>query len=348
MNYETIPQIEQWFNMAEYDNWDDFTIQTMEQENIENIFKTHVDCFWKHLDLLNIISLAKACKYAAYTAYYYNYGKFRDFCNKSWNKGIIDFRTFKEFTSEQLKLILTMFQYNKLIFPKNTPNDTLLHIKRITSTEQSYTFYLPNHAQNTYVTFQRPHEQIFGFTNIEIHGIKDITLQDPMIDILLTFKKINNLNLHHVIFNRTSVNILRTITLKNIKITNSDVCRKQAIELAQAILCSKHTITEIHIEPTSEFYALCITIGYILEKIHLFTKLEKLTIYMQFSTRNINKLKKLYKSRSLQYLHIITNRYSFDPSAQEIYSKLEHLINLDILITERDPTLNHNTDGDWI
>lgn len=339
MNYEEIPQIETWFTAYDFE-WDNYDEIKRNKQRANNFFKIHVDRFWIYLDLMTIITLAKTCKRAAYTAYYFNYANFKNFCKKAWEESIVDFTTFPEFTTKQLCMIRLMFQPNTLIFPNHMPRDILGHI----GYDRNYVFHLSHYLRDKDALLERTYSQYSQYVNIDIHGCANITLRDPMVDIFLTFKKINTLNLNNVIFNKTTANILRTIGLRKIIMINSDVCCGAAIELAKALMESKHTLTEIHIEFKSRFNSIYQTTSFILDNIHLFTQLKTLTLSCILSYRNIKKLKKLNRARALENLNIIKMSNDYELTIDHTYSELIHLHHLQISIIERDPIF---TDFEW-
>lgn len=276
---ETIPEIEYWHeNLKDWDvDWN--------MPNPDLFFKTHVGHFWQFLDLMEIVNLSFLYKNAAYTAYQYNYAKFRTFCNKVWYDDILDFSFFGSLTIENFNLIQTMFKANTMIFTDALPFNFLNHIY----IGSKYIFY----PRAGYNPITRPFSDCCREDgkklDITVIGLNLLPSSDQVIDILATFNVIGKLELHGIPINKLIVNILNGISFNRIKLKNVTISCEQE-DLRMLFFNSYNELKQMHLEYVQVRNPMFRIIDLILGNLLFFKCLRVLTISMELTQKNVARL----------------------------------------------------------
>lgn len=306
-----------------------------DKENAKNpyeitlhFFNRRKDDFWKHLGLMEIITLASLFKMAAYQAYDSNFGKFRDFCNKAWQDRILDFNDLRPVNDKEFQTIQNMFKVKHQIFSTEMPQ-TFMKYLNFTNT---LTFYLKS-SPLTLNRYPFPHVDA---KHLIFKGTRLFTSSNYLIDILYHFHFEYYISFENLTFDKFQVSILRNIRFKGLKISKCFFSSYSGRELAQSIIQSRHCLENICIETGDIYSELNETIELILERIHLFKNLKLMTISLRITAYHLKKLWKITENLSLKYLKIIelkgrgegiTNELK-----QEVITKLKVVTDIDIVL----------------
>lgn len=312
MPEEYIFEIENWDTSWEWDHispenldipYRFFEEHFAERENAKtsyeialHFFNREIPDFWKHFDLMRIITLASLFKSAAYQAYKHNFANFRNFCRKAWDSKTIDFHDLGNFNDKEFSTVQQLFPGKHQIFPDNIPQTIFKYLL----SSPSFTF----HISNTNIPLIRHHLANIHTDNLFFFGPQSLSHYNNLTDILYHFSYLPNVVFENLILEPFQVIALRIIKIKKLMIKNCITDKKASIELACAIIQSKNVMEELFIEADNEYDELNNTIDILLEKIHLFKKLKSMTISIHFSNANITMLWKIGKINTLRYLKI--------------------------------------------
>lgn len=316
MKYDTVNQIEDWdfswerehistenikFLNSDFEDYITYKNAKTSYEKMIHFFnQTIIFNFWKHFDLLQILTLASMFKMAAYHAYHFNHSGFRDFCEKAWYEKTLDFHVLGTVTENQFILIQKLFpKLDHQIFRSDMPNSFLMYLNPC----REFTFKLFC-TINPLIRYTPSNFRLNPKLNFE--GDSFLSINNHFLDIIQIFPKTKRISFNKFLFGPFQTSVLRALKLKSITINNSVALKNSDVDLGYCILNSKYSLREIHIkssvEEDSVFKNLAKTVDIILKNIHLFQNLKSLTIPLQITVDNLEKLwniKKLSKLRSL-------------------------------------------------
>lgn len=230
MNFNICENIKAWHNNL---SWDSQGYNTGKMDPIINDFFSNrfIPEFWKHLELQDIIALASIYIEVAQIAYAKNYSFFRCFFNKVWNEHILDFSFFESIDLSQFNFIQSLFiDVETIIFTESLP-DTFLN-------------FIVGGKKFIFYPIMRPLLRKFPTqsqirnANIVIYGFNKINY-NPVIDILLSFRKINRLELINIKCTKMVLYVLNGITFKKILIRDIFLSSSNEKLLVDAITSSK-------------------------------------------------------------------------------------------------------------
>lgn len=296
---ERIDQIENWFHNEDWELSEE-EIQKKENSPPESFFGKHVATLWTHFTILEIIDVARAYKSAAYTAYEFNEGGFRDFCNMAWGpRKKMDLSQIPALTAGDLTKLFNLFDINEIIFPANVPEDILNRLPNA----QVLTFNL-----NRDKPYSMPKYASIRNARLTINGDFCMNMADPLAQILFTFPRINHLTIHNVFFTRISIAALSTCQIKNITITQSSLYPNKDSAFVDALLNSRGSLESITIDCNNN-YTWESTIRIINSRVRSFSKLRSYRLTMGLGWRNATAIKNLGASKTLRNIHFITHTY---------------------------------------
>lgn len=164
--------------------------------------------FWDHLELMDVLMLAKASKLAPYQIYTFNIKNFATFCKTVWQTKSLDVRNFPQ-TSFSLKTLIEMFKPLHINLPPQIAYETLT----ISSKTYGLTFNLTEDTPSL-IRPQYELEPLKVFFDLTINGYCSNKLSDPTNDILCSFKTINVLELKDIHIQPLIMASLGMITIK--------------------------------------------------------------------------------------------------------------------------------------
>lgn len=223
---------------------------------------------------------------------------FRDLCENVWKYGKLDLRNLPHITTENIIQFNKMFgsAIEEVVYPTNITNQVLCHLPNA----KHFTFY----TELGWTPITRP---TIGFTNkinLIVNGSLRSNLADPRIEISLTFPYMDYLSLNDIYFTRASIAVLSTTRTKNIALKNRSLSSGIDSQFMQTLLDWQNASKSIKIKHNNNLVWQDVILS-LAQKIQVFTKLNYVTISMQLNWRNVNKLKNIIKSTSLQRVHII-------------------------------------------
>lgn len=291
-----------------------------------------IGVFWPLLDLMQVITLARLFKSAAYLAYENNYADFRTFCDKIWYTKILDFKMLGEITTEQFKDIQKMFLGGDQIFPPKMPYDILPYIKP----SGQLIFHV-----GAYDTFIRPNFRTYNVKSIKILEIGGISfISNPFFDIISTFPHIKKLYVKNALFTKDKISVMNSLSeITELTIVESNIAGDCDKFFANVLLrFKKLTRLEIRTDYRNNFAPV---IRKLLNNIRLLNRLEFLTIPMCLTKLNLKKLNKLKALKHLKEINI--HEYEGTTGGHRVYpSSFKKLLrnnlgnkNISIYITEK-------------
>lgn len=291
-SYKEIVYVEKWFENDKNNPSSNL--------NLEKFMSQHIPSLWEHLDLIDVIMIAKASKSAAYQAYYLNIKKFKTFCTIIWLTKVLDLRKIPQ-TSNSIQTIFEMFKPKHILLPPQIPYNTLTFLQKACN----LTFNL---NENTPALI-RPRRELkmqesSSEHNLIINGCCPIDLNDPTSDILCSFEKINRLELNNTHIQPMIMASLGTLEIKKLIITNSAINDDYSLIFINNLLRNKDNLTHLEItfcdHNSSDRF-----LDDINKEIHQFTNLISYKFTVGLIDRQLLRLKKLRKCKFLQRLHII-------------------------------------------
>lgn len=147
--------------------------------------------------------------------------------------------------------------------------------------------------------------------NLHFVGEDLYTINNHFSDIIQCFPDTKSVQLEKMLIGPIQAVLLRTLELKYILITRSRILDKCDIELGKAILKSKDTLITICIFSTINenhlYKDFTKTIDIIIKNLHLFKKLQHLSISLQMTPSNLIKLQIVKRMKKLRTLTIFEN-----------------------------------------
>lgn len=326
MNYEKKYQIEDWFRWKNAD----FIAET---KKMDEFFETHVEQFWKNLDLMGVIETIRFSKTAAYTAYHFNYANFRNFCNDIWQSDTIDYRKFNKFTIIQFNIIQKLFHTKTLILPGYMPRNILSHMsKYINQTTKHITFYTCNDSNNALPLLRPPWPIRQPYLKITINGKFDLNMTNYAVEILFTFREVSILELNSVCLTKCCIAALFPMKF-NVLILNccNLFCTKDVKSLAETIFKHRLDIKKLHIGYEGYTVDTPTLIHTLLKKCFLLKNTHTISLSMRLRNFDLELLSRLNKCKALENLNIfeIKDKYNLDRNL--FIRKLNLKLNVKIL-----------------
>lgn len=305
--------------------------------------------FWNKLNFSEVVANAISNKYAFNMAYNYDYCGFKTFFDQYWHGNILNLSKIKFTDPKGLYSVLNLFTFKhnysrhtfsraKILLPEGIPIDTLWYLSAPCIVFRTKGHYPLRRVKN-YPRFNGYNKGV----KIIILGSYQMGIENPIIDILISYSYLAKLILKHVHFSSEIINCLSLCRCDEFSIINCRTSQYNMLNLASTIskmvklksLSYKSNVTHYMsyiIKRNNEsslrkYFTKELVIDnvpiFIIQQLHLMNKLEILKISLILNKDNINLLKQqAHLCSSLKFIVL----YNMDPKNSLSFNEIHNTL----------------------